>query len=160
HAGEPRRGALRLLRERPALATLAAATLLVTYSQSILESIFAIFAMHRYDFGPRTVGLLLFAAALPALVMQGGAVRILAPGRGALPDRRLRHAAGGLAGAPRARDLRGGGASQRHFDRALDDAHRVGRQRHLRGRREHAPVAEVERAAMQRAHHARRTQPP
>src|SRR5947207_1069348 len=33
HAGEPRRGALRLLRERPALATLAAATLLVTYSQ-------------------------------------------------------------------------------------------------------------------------------
>src|SRR5438132_946804 len=61
------------------LATLAAATLLVTYSQSILESIFAIFAMHRYGFGPRTVGLLLFAAALPALVMQGGAVRILAP---------------------------------------------------------------------------------
>jgi MFS transporter, DHA1 family, tetracycline resistance protein len=79
HAHEPRLGALRLLRERPALATLAAATLLVTYSQSILESIFAIFALHRYGFGPRTVGLLLFAAALPALLMQGGAVRILAP---------------------------------------------------------------------------------
>jgi MFS family permease len=78
-ADEPRRGALRLLRERPALATLAVATLIVTYSQSILESIFAIFALHRYGFGPRMVGLLLFAAALPALLMQGGAVRILAP---------------------------------------------------------------------------------
>jgi MFS transporter, DHA1 family, tetracycline resistance protein len=78
-ADEPRRGTWRLLRERPALATLAAATLIVTYSQSILESIFAIFALHRYGFGPRMVGLLLFAAALPALLMQGGAVRILAP---------------------------------------------------------------------------------
>ncbi len=76
---EPRRGALRLLRERPALAALAAATLAVTYSQSILESIFAIFALHRYGFGPRAVGLLLFAAALPALLMQGGVVRVLAP---------------------------------------------------------------------------------
>jgi MFS family permease len=78
-ADEPRRGAWRLLRERPVLATLAAATLIVTYSQSILESIFAIFALHRYGFGPRMVGLLLFAAALPALLMQGGAVRVLAP---------------------------------------------------------------------------------
>src|SRR6201988_5129975 len=84
-ADEPRRGALRLLRERPVLATLAAATLIVTYSQSILESIFAIFALHRYGFGPRMVGLLLFAAALPALLMQGGAVRVLAPRLGGGP---------------------------------------------------------------------------
>jgi MFS transporter, DHA1 family, tetracycline resistance protein len=75
----PRRGALRMLRERPALALLAAATLVVTYSQSILESIFAIFALHRYGFGPRPVGFLLFGIALPALLMQGGAVRVLAP---------------------------------------------------------------------------------
>ncbi len=78
-AGEPRRGSWRLLRERPALALLAAATLAVTYSQSILESIIAIWALHKYGFGPRTVGFLLFGVALPALLMQGGAVRILAP---------------------------------------------------------------------------------
>jgi MFS transporter, DHA1 family, tetracycline resistance protein len=76
---EPRRGAWRLLRERPALATLAAATLIVTYSQSILESIFAIWALHRYGLGPRAVGLLLFGVALPALTMQGGLVRVLVP---------------------------------------------------------------------------------
>jgi len=79
HPQEPRRGLWQLLRERPALATLAAATLVVTYSQSILESIFAIWALDRYGFGPRTVGFLLFAVALPALLMQGGLVRVLAP---------------------------------------------------------------------------------
>ncbi|MBV8876748.1 MAG: MFS transporter, partial [Gammaproteobacteria bacterium] len=44
HPQESRRGAWRLLGARPALALLAAATLIVTYSQSILESIFAIWA--------------------------------------------------------------------------------------------------------------------
>src|SRR5205823_630457 len=38
HAEEPRRGSWRLLRERPALALLGAATLAVTYSQSIRAS--------------------------------------------------------------------------------------------------------------------------
>lgn len=79
HPDEPRRGSLRLLRERPPLALIAAATLLVTYSQSILESIFAIWALHRYGLGPRAVGLLLFGVALPALAMQGGLVRVLVP---------------------------------------------------------------------------------
>lgn len=79
HPEEPRRGAIRLLSERVALRRLAFATLAVTYSQSILESIFAIFALHRYGFGPRTVGFLLFAVAFPALIMQGGVVRSLAP---------------------------------------------------------------------------------
>jgi predicted MFS family arabinose efflux permease len=77
--GEIRRGSWQLLRQRPALAFLAAATLVVTYSQSILESIFAIWALQRYGFGPRTVGFLLFAVALPALIMQGGLVRLLVP---------------------------------------------------------------------------------
>lgn len=76
--GRPR-WAWRLLRERPALARLAGATLAVTYSQSILESIFALWALKRYGFGPRTVGFLLFGVALPALIMQGGLVRMLAP---------------------------------------------------------------------------------
>ena len=78
--GSPsRRGSWRLLRERPALALLAGSTLAVTYSQAVLESIFAIWALHRYGFGPRTVGLLLLAGAVPALLMQGGVVRVLAP---------------------------------------------------------------------------------
>jgi MFS transporter, DHA1 family, tetracycline resistance protein len=77
-----RRYAWQLLRERPALAYLAAATLTVTFSQAILESIFAIWAWHRYGFGPRAVGFLLFAVALPALLMQGGLVRVLVPRMG------------------------------------------------------------------------------
>jgi MFS family permease len=71
-----------LLRERPSLKLLAGAALLVTYSQSILESIFAIWALHRFGLGPRTVGFLLFGIALPALLMQGGAVRVLVPRMG------------------------------------------------------------------------------
>jgi MFS transporter, DHA1 family, tetracycline resistance protein len=78
-ASESRRGSWQLLRERPALGFLASATLMVTYAQAVLESIFAIWALHRYGFGPRTVGFLLLAAAVPALVMQGGVVRVLAP---------------------------------------------------------------------------------
>ncbi|MBS0579777.1 MAG: MFS transporter [Proteobacteria bacterium] len=78
-AEAPRRGASRLLRERPTLALLSGATLAVIYSQATLESIFAIWALHRYGFGPRTVGLLLLVGAIPALLMQGGVVRILAP---------------------------------------------------------------------------------
>ncbi|HEX4388372.1 MAG TPA: MFS transporter [Steroidobacteraceae bacterium] len=74
-----RGGAWQLLRARPQLARLAGATLSVTYSQAILESIFAIWALHRFGFGPRTVGLLLLGVALPALVMQGGVVRLLVP---------------------------------------------------------------------------------
>jgi len=73
------RSAWRLLKERPGLARLAGATLAVTYSQAILESIFALWALKRYGFGPRTVGFLLFGVALPALIMQGGLVRMLAP---------------------------------------------------------------------------------
>jgi len=79
HPDESRRGVWQLLRSRRTLALLAAATLIVTYSQSILESIFAIWALHRYGFGPRAVGFLLFAVALPALLMQGGLVRLLVP---------------------------------------------------------------------------------
>jgi predicted MFS family arabinose efflux permease len=48
----------------------------VTYSQAI-PSRFHL--LHRYGFGPRTVGFLLFGVALPALLMQGGVVRMLVP---------------------------------------------------------------------------------
>jgi len=62
-----------LVARAPGARLLAAATLSVTLSQSILESIIAIWALHKYGFGPRTVGFLLFGVALPALLMQGGA---------------------------------------------------------------------------------------
>jgi MFS transporter, DHA1 family, tetracycline resistance protein len=74
-----REGAWRLLSTRPRLRLLAGAALLVTYSQAILESIFVIWAQNRFGLGPRTVGLLLFGVALPALLMQGGVVRMLVP---------------------------------------------------------------------------------
>ena len=68
-----------LLLARPGLGLLAAATLVVTYSQAVLESIFAIWALHAIGFGPRTVGLPAVWCGLPALLMQGGGVRVLAP---------------------------------------------------------------------------------
>ena len=39
----------------------------------------AALALHRFGFGPRTVGLALFVLAGVAVVMQGGLVRVLAP---------------------------------------------------------------------------------
>jgi DHA1 family tetracycline resistance protein-like MFS transporter len=74
-----RTGTLRLLVVRPALRAIAAASFLVTCSQSTFESIFAIWALHKFGFGPRTVGLVLFTLAFLAVAVQGGLVRVLAP---------------------------------------------------------------------------------
>lgn len=71
-----------LLRTLPGLRLLALATLLVTFSQSTLESIFAIWAMDRYHVGPLTVGMTLFVLAIVAVGVQGGLVRRLAPRHG------------------------------------------------------------------------------
>jgi len=80
HSEKRQRGAaLRLLREKPGLRLLTGAAFLVTFSQSTLESIFAIWAWTRFNFGPRTVGLLLFCLALVAVSMQAGFVRKLVP---------------------------------------------------------------------------------
>jgi len=79
HTDEPRKNPLRLLSERPTLRLLTSAGFLVTCSQSILESIFAIWAFNRFGFGPRTVGVVLFSLALIPVAMQGGLVRVLAP---------------------------------------------------------------------------------
>jgi DHA1 family tetracycline resistance protein-like MFS transporter len=75
----PHGGALRLLVERPMLRFVATAALLVTCSQSMLDSILGIWALNKYGFGPRTVGLLIFCIALLAVVMQGALVRVLVP---------------------------------------------------------------------------------
>lgn len=70
---------IRLLKERPTLRLIVSGAFLVTCSQAILESIFAIWAMNRFGFGPRTVGLVLFCLALIPVAMQAGMVRVLAP---------------------------------------------------------------------------------
>jgi DHA1 family tetracycline resistance protein-like MFS transporter len=79
HASRARVGPLRLLLERPALRSVATAGLLVTFSQAVLESIVAIWALNKFGFGPRTVGLLMFCLACMAVLMQGGGVRLLVP---------------------------------------------------------------------------------
>jgi DHA1 family tetracycline resistance protein-like MFS transporter len=73
---------IQLLKERPTLRLIVSGAFLVTCSQAILESIFAIWAMNRFGFGPRTVGLVLFCLALIPVAMQGGLVRVLAPALG------------------------------------------------------------------------------
>jgi len=71
--------AWRLLRERPGLRWMVLSALLVTYAQSTLESIFAIWAMDRYHAGPRSIGLALFAMAMIVVLMQGVLMRRLVP---------------------------------------------------------------------------------
>lgn len=75
----PRIGPIRLLLERPALRYVAAAVLLVTTAQSMLDSILGLWALDRFGFGPRTVGLLIFCGAVLAVLTQGGLVRVLVP---------------------------------------------------------------------------------
>ena len=75
----PRIGPLRLLSERPALRYVAIAALLVTTAQSMLDSILGLWALDRFGFGPRTVGLLIFCGAVLAVLTQGGLVRVLVP---------------------------------------------------------------------------------
>ncbi len=82
-------GPFTLLRQRPGLLRVASAALLVTTAQGILESIFALWALNRFGAGPRTVALALFGAALVAVIMQGGLVRVLVPRIG---ERRLAQA--------------------------------------------------------------------
>ena len=70
---------LRVLRERPALRLIVVAGLLSTCANGMLESIFALWALNRFGFGPRTVGLALFVLAAVTVVVQGALVRVLAP---------------------------------------------------------------------------------
>jgi len=76
---ETRGTLLQVLRSRPTLAWIVLAGVLVTFSQASLESVFALWALARFGFGPRTIGYLLFGLALVTVAMQGGLVRRLAP---------------------------------------------------------------------------------
>jgi DHA1 family tetracycline resistance protein-like MFS transporter len=79
HSLEARPSRFALLRERPVLRWLTLGALLVTFSQSMLDSTFAIWAMARYHVGPRTVGLAILALAIVAVAMQTIGVRGLVP---------------------------------------------------------------------------------
>jgi len=74
-----RRRPIELLRERPALRLIVSGAFLVICAQATLESIFAIWALHTFGFGPFTVGILLFCLALIPVTMQVGLVRVLVP---------------------------------------------------------------------------------
>ena len=75
----PRSRPWALLRARPALLYIALAGLLMTFSQSTFETIFAVWVKEGYGLGPRSAGLMLGALAVPMIVMQGILVRLLAP---------------------------------------------------------------------------------
>jgi DHA1 family tetracycline resistance protein-like MFS transporter len=83
---------LQTLYARPALRWLVLAGVLVTFSQSTLESIVALWGLKRFGVGPLSTGLVLFGLAAIAVTMQGGLVRVLAPRFG---EQRL--AIGGIA---------------------------------------------------------------
>lgn len=74
HGGERRRGSLKLVLERPALALLIAATLLFTTAHAMLESIVALWALDKFGFGPRQVGLLLLMMGAVLVIMQGAVI--------------------------------------------------------------------------------------
>jgi len=74
-----KRSPFQLLASRKGLRFVTIAALLVTISAGILESIFAIWALDKYGFGPRNVGLLMFVLALIPVIMQGGLIRVLVP---------------------------------------------------------------------------------
>ncbi len=76
---EPGVGPIRLLSERPGLRLVSGAALLVTVAQSMLDSIVGLWALDKYGYGPRTVGLLIFGVAVLAVLTQGGLVRVLVP---------------------------------------------------------------------------------
>jgi DHA1 family tetracycline resistance protein-like MFS transporter len=76
---EARRRPIELLRERPALRLIVSGAFLVICAQATLESIFAIWALHTFGFGPFTVGILLFCLALIPVTMQAGLVGVLVP---------------------------------------------------------------------------------
>lgn len=77
--GAPRRAPLQLLAQIPALRYVTLAALLVAIAQAIFESIFALWALARFGYGPRTVGLLMLALSLVPVIMQGVLVRMLVP---------------------------------------------------------------------------------
>ena len=64
-------GAMTLLLRHPELKGLAGVNFLLYFSHHVFSAIFVLYAMHRYGWGPREVGLLLAGVGLVDMIMQG-----------------------------------------------------------------------------------------
>jgi DHA1 family tetracycline resistance protein-like MFS transporter len=67
-------GSLRLLRSHPELADLASVSFLANLAHTALPAIFVLYAMYRYGWTERAVGLTLAVVGVTAAVVQGGLV--------------------------------------------------------------------------------------
>ncbi len=68
-------GSLRLLRSHPELLGLASILLIYQLAHQVLQSVFVLYAGHRYGWGPRTVGITLMVVGIFGVLMQGFIVR-------------------------------------------------------------------------------------
>ncbi|WGM30852.1 TCR/Tet family MFS transporter [Brevundimonas sp. NIBR11] len=78
-------GAMELLRRHAELTGLAVVNFLLYFSHHVFSAIFVLYAMHRYGWGPREVGLLLAGVGVVDMAMQGA---VVGPVIKALGDRR------------------------------------------------------------------------
>ena len=67
-------GSLRLLRSHPELSGLASVAFLTNLAHNALPAIFVLYAMYRYDWNARAVGLTLAAVGVTAAIVQGALV--------------------------------------------------------------------------------------
>lgn len=72
-------GSLRLLRSHPELLGLATILLIYQLAHQVLQSVFVLYAGHRYAWGPQTVGMTLMVVGIFGILMQGFIVRRTAP---------------------------------------------------------------------------------
>lgn len=78
-------GSLELLRRHAELTGLAVVNFLLYFSHHVFSAVFVLYAMHRYGWGPREVGILLAGVGVIDMVMQG---MVVGPVTKALGDRR------------------------------------------------------------------------
>ncbi len=72
-------GSLKLLRSHPELLGLASILLIYQLAHQVLQSVFVLYAGHRYAWGPQTVGMTLMVVGIFGVLMQGFVVRRTAP---------------------------------------------------------------------------------
>ena len=70
-------GSLRLLRSHPELLGLAGASFLGMFAHYVLPSTMVLYAMFRYGWNERDVGLALAAIGVSSIIVQGGLVRVV-----------------------------------------------------------------------------------
>lgn len=72
-------GSLKLLRSHPELLGLASVLLIYQLAHQVLQSVFVLYAGHRYNWGPEKVGTTLMVVGIFGILMQGFIVRRTAP---------------------------------------------------------------------------------